>query len=659
MANENFSEALHKLKDIHDKEVLGMQAKLSEMTVEKCRDTQRLEELFSKNHILREQHKILNENIKVLENRLRAGLCDRCTVTQELAKKKQQEYETCHFHNLQQISSLTNQFNLLKEENKSLYEELRKNRRLDEKNRSRSHSPESNATSQSPHSEVPAANLKNNPEQHITQTSKDGEAQENVSDHKASEETSPTVLTLSPVLKNTHMTNNETRNIDLTMSGVQKVLLTTHNQQRISNQLHGTIAVMRPGVKCGQSGASSPIHRHSSANDVHPKENRTDLPEPPSPLDALKHVIPEEQLNLLRHHFIQRRLAQRNQGMPSDGPVRYVMAKNREPPVERKRSDDDWEEKAAMAELQGAMLYMREQGYKNRMSLTNQRDKLQYSTAKQNQELRSPSSPTDGPKYLMRESPAEKELSLMQALSTHWKNNRHQEEEKKDWSHKEDKCAEPEKRVHSEEDVMPDKPLDLSDTRRGYYSSQSDVNREPKGHYESHTANLSSRNKDSPPNRASVLDHGVRTEDFMLVANSERERVTEQDLMKHNMSTEVTRELLPIMKRPGKGKKRHRESDEEEEGQATDGNSPHRDMDEDLDTSDSEGEIERSQQSQAETSRGNYPSERNHSRWKKRLSHASRKCLRKQKKVLEHPAESDISQDDNVACKDLDRERPA
>lgn len=655
-----------------------MQAKLSELTVERCRDTQRLEELFSKNHILREQHKILNENIKVLENRLRAGLCDRCTVTQELAKKKQQEYENCHFHNLQQISSLTNQFNLLKEENKSLLEELRKHRRLDEKNRSRSHSPESNATSQSPHSEVPAANPKNNPEQHITQTSKDGEAQENVSDHKASEETSPTVLTLSPVLKNVQMMNNETRHIDLvrdvsqhlslaprlkTMSGVQKILLTTHNQQRISNQLHGTIALMRSGVKCGQSGTSSPIHRHSSANDVHPKENRTDLPEAPSPLDALKHVIPEEQLNLLRHHFVQKRLAQRNHGMPSDGPVGYVMAKNRESPVERKRSDDDWEEKAAMAELQGAMLYMREQGYKNRMSLTNQRDKLQYVIAKQNQGLRSPSSPTDVPKYLLRESSAEKELSLIQALSTHRKNNRHQDsqEEGKDWSHKEEKCAEPEKRVHSEEDVMTDKPLDLSDTRKGYYSSQSDISREPKGHYESHMANLSSRNNDSPPNRASVFDHvhGVRTEDFMLVANSERERVTEQDLMKHNMGTEVTRELIPIMKRPGKGNKRHRESDEEEEGRATDGNSPHRDMDEDLNTSDSEGEMEQSQHSQAETSRGNYSKERNHSRWKKRLSQASKKCLRKQKKVLEHPAENDISQDDNVAYRDLDRERPA
>uniref|UniRef100_A0A8C5R428 DNA endonuclease Ctp1 N-terminal domain-containing protein n=1 Tax=Leptobrachium leishanense TaxID=445787 RepID=A0A8C5R428_9ANUR len=94
------------------------------MTQNEKKDT-RIEELFSKNHILREQHKVLNENIKVLENRLRAGLCDRCKVTQELAKKKQQEFENAHFLSLQQISALTNEMNSLKEENRSLFEDLK------------------------------------------------------------------------------------------------------------------------------------------------------------------------------------------------------------------------------------------------------------------------------------------------------------------------------------------------------------------------------------------------------------------------------------------------------------------------------------------------------------------------------------------------------
>lgn len=42
----------------------------------------------------------------VLSCRLRAGLCDRCTVTQELAKRRQQEFEASHVQSLQHISLL-------------------------------------------------------------------------------------------------------------------------------------------------------------------------------------------------------------------------------------------------------------------------------------------------------------------------------------------------------------------------------------------------------------------------------------------------------------------------------------------------------------------------------------------------------------------------
>lgn len=36
--------------------------------------------------------------------RLRAGLCDRCSVTQEFAKRRQQEFEASHLQSLQHIS---------------------------------------------------------------------------------------------------------------------------------------------------------------------------------------------------------------------------------------------------------------------------------------------------------------------------------------------------------------------------------------------------------------------------------------------------------------------------------------------------------------------------------------------------------------------------
>ncbi|OXB78456.1 UNVERIFIED_CONTAM: hypothetical protein H355_007486 [Colinus virginianus] len=147
MTTDSFAEFLNKLKEIHEKEIQGdegfairiqrsispplflvpgLQMKLTELTTEKCRDAQRIEELFAKNHQLREQQKVLKENVKVLENRLRAGLCDRCMVTQELAKKKQNEYENSHFQSLQHIFILTNEMSRLKEENKALKEELKK-----------------------------------------------------------------------------------------------------------------------------------------------------------------------------------------------------------------------------------------------------------------------------------------------------------------------------------------------------------------------------------------------------------------------------------------------------------------------------------------------------------------------------------------------------
>lgn len=39
--------------------------------------------------------------------RLRAGLCDRCMVTQELARKKQQEFESALLQNLQHVFLLS------------------------------------------------------------------------------------------------------------------------------------------------------------------------------------------------------------------------------------------------------------------------------------------------------------------------------------------------------------------------------------------------------------------------------------------------------------------------------------------------------------------------------------------------------------------------
>ncbi|XP_042348599.1 DNA endonuclease RBBP8 isoform X3 [Plectropomus leopardus] len=122
---ECFNSLLLKLREVHEREVEGWQVKIQELSNKKGCDTKRMEELFTKNQQMKEQQRLLTENIKTLENRLRAGLCDRCTVTQEVAKRRQQEFEASQIQSLQHISLLAGEMNNLKKENRKLRDELR------------------------------------------------------------------------------------------------------------------------------------------------------------------------------------------------------------------------------------------------------------------------------------------------------------------------------------------------------------------------------------------------------------------------------------------------------------------------------------------------------------------------------------------------------
>ncbi|XP_077109000.1 RBBP8 N-terminal-like protein isoform X1 [Ranitomeya variabilis] len=654
MANESFGEALNRLKEIHDKEVIGMQAKLTELTMEKCRDAQRIEELFSKNHVLREQHKVLNENIKVLENRLRAGLCDRCTVTQELAKKKQQEYENCHFHNLQQISSLTNEINLLKEENKTLLDELRKAKCVEmnssDRSRSRSQTPEKSVTPEAQQPGLSTANRKNSSEKTI----KDRETPEMMPERQAPEETCAAVLRLSPAVKHLQGMDNDARQADMNISGVQKLFLSTQNQQRISNQLHGTIAVMRPGAKSGPNVPQSHIHKRSPNHELPTKEPPIEPCGPHFPLEPLKHVLSEEQFTLLKQHYIQKHLAQRGHGLQSDGATYIFSDKHRETPLERRRSEDNWEEKVAMAELQGAMLYVREQGLKNRINQATQREKLHYLLTKQSQGLRMPNSRGDVPKCLRREIQEDKEMSLIQVLSAHLRNSKHinSQEGAPDWEEKESKWAEVEMTAEEQEEA-PDKPLDLSDTKKIQQTHRNVIKKEQRHSYGGHTPSPSSRQNASPPIRASCSDriHGTGLEDTTSQAKGEHDtdEDTKDKVIDYNIVSKEDRELSTA-KRVTKGHKRPRDSDEDEEP-TSDRSSPQQDLDRESDTSDTEvrGEMERPEQTLGDGLRNSNSSERNpdRARWKKRLPPASKKSLGKKKKVRNQSSENDTSEEND------------
>ncbi|XP_015272628.1 PREDICTED: LOW QUALITY PROTEIN: DNA endonuclease RBBP8 [Gekko japonicus] len=125
-AADCFKELWSKLKECHDKDMKGLQLKISKLKKERCLDAERLEEFYTKNQQLREQQKSLYDTITVLENRLRAGLCDRCAVTEEHMEKKQQkkEFENIRQQNLKLITELMNERNSLQDENKKISEQL-------------------------------------------------------------------------------------------------------------------------------------------------------------------------------------------------------------------------------------------------------------------------------------------------------------------------------------------------------------------------------------------------------------------------------------------------------------------------------------------------------------------------------------------------------
>ncbi|KAG7250868.1 hypothetical protein CRUP_035981, partial [Coryphaenoides rupestris] len=65
---DSFNELLHKLRDVHDRELEGWQLRVQELSNKKGCDIKRMEELFNRNQHMKEQQRILTENIKTLEN---------------------------------------------------------------------------------------------------------------------------------------------------------------------------------------------------------------------------------------------------------------------------------------------------------------------------------------------------------------------------------------------------------------------------------------------------------------------------------------------------------------------------------------------------------------------------------------------------------------
>ncbi|XP_033697091.1 RBBP8 N-terminal-like protein isoform X5 [Tursiops truncatus] len=334
---ESFMESLNRLKDVHENEITGLQNKLLELNSERCRDAQRAEELCAKNRQLREQQRALKENLRALENRLRAGLCDRCMVTQELARKKQQEFESSLLQSLQHVFLLTTELTRLQEENDALKEEVKQLRGPGAKPQFREGAP-------GPLSPLLFPSLGTRK----AVTEKPLEGHEEVEDGHAER---PVGYGTSPVAKISPGANlPEPRAPDM-------------SPQHISNQLHGTIAVVRPG-----SWACSA--NRGSVNGTSP------LPPPRSSPPSLsgEHGLPLDRL-LLAHSFLQASLPS---AKPCESPKSSLQADrlchlNRhlalprgsphsgpQPPGLKAGEAEAWEEPVGLLGLPGALAGVRD-----------------------------------------------------------------------------------------------------------------------------------------------------------------------------------------------------------------------------------------------------------------------------------------------------------
>ncbi|XP_034497285.1 RBBP8 N-terminal-like protein isoform X2 [Ailuropoda melanoleuca] len=361
---ESFTESLNRLKEVHENEVRGLQNKLLELNSERCRDAQRVEELCAKNHHLREQHKALKENVRVLENRSWPGRSSRSsrtpssracsTSSSSVSPAPCRPAPRCPLlwgsSDPQDLLSLTwglgetdnaNELNRLQGENETLKEEVKRLR-----------GPRLKPQYREGASDPPSPLLLPSPGARKTITEK------TLGGHEEAEDDHPEKSTgyrTSPVAKISPSANlPETRAPDM-------------SPQRISNQLHGTIAVVRPGSQaCSadrgstngtpplpltRSSPPSPPYEHSLPLDSFVRASRA----PITAYESLKRSLQADRLCLLNRH-----LSLHLQSSHCSPQVPAAAPSGPRPQSLKAGETEAWEEPVGLLGLPGALVDVRD-----------------------------------------------------------------------------------------------------------------------------------------------------------------------------------------------------------------------------------------------------------------------------------------------------------
>ncbi|KAM9839657.1 DNA endonuclease RBBP8 [Aulostomus maculatus] len=114
-----FQDLWRQLGECHQSALRELEEKVGKLKKERCLDAQRLEVFYNRNQHLKEQTKTMQETISLLEDRLRAGACDRCSILEEDLRASRDQNERL-------ITSLKNERNQLEDENRKLQAELQK-----------------------------------------------------------------------------------------------------------------------------------------------------------------------------------------------------------------------------------------------------------------------------------------------------------------------------------------------------------------------------------------------------------------------------------------------------------------------------------------------------------------------------------------------------